>query len=170
MDKNEEKEREVKEENATKLENVALPIAPEYIKKIKDMLEEMDKSDDYELSLIKKDARSMFRNKRALNYIARLVEYNRRVARISLIAYFSDDYLNRRLDIIDEVITILIRQIQDLPTPEDIKELRGFSTRKTELDLLMKKLKELTDQAEKEKSEAFRKIDVARQQVLKDIV
>ena len=171
MDENEEKEREVKEEtDATKLENVTLPVAPEYGKTIKDVLEAMDNDNANIRSLINKDARSMFRNKRALNYIAHLLEYNHRAARISLIAYFSADYLNRKIDMLEEVIMILMRQIKDLPAPDDVKELREFSTRKTELDLLMKKLKELTDQADKEKAEAFRKIDVARQQVLKDIV
>lgn len=171
MDKNEEKEREVKEKtNAAKLENVALPVASEYAKVIKDILKNMDNDNARISSLINKDARSLFRNKRALNYIAHLLEYNHRAARISLIAYFSADYLNRKLEMLEEVIMILMRQLKDLPAPEDIKELREFSTRRTELDLLMKKLKELTDQAEKEKGEAFRKIDVARQQVLKDVV
>lgn len=59
---------------------------------------------------------------------------------------------------------------EETPTPEDMKGLRELSTRKTELDVLMKKLKELTAQAEKEKADAFRKIDVARQQVLEDVV
>jgi hypothetical protein len=171
LDKNEEKEREVKKEtNATKLENVTLPVAPEYGKTIKDVLEAMDNDKARVFSLINKDARSLFRNKRALKYIAHLLEYNHRAARISLIAYFSADYLDRKIEMLEEIIMILMRQLKDLPAPEDIKELREFSTRKTELDLLMKKLKELTDQAEKEKGEAFRKIDVARQQVLKDVV
>lgn len=171
MDKSEEKEREVKEKrDATKLETVALPVAPEYGKALKDVLEEMDSNNAGMRSLINKDARSIFRNKRALKYIAHLVEYNHHVAKMTMIAYFSADYLNRKLEMLEEVITILMRQMKDLPAPEDIKQLREFSTRKDELDLLMKKLKELTDQAEKEKAEAFRKIDVARQQVLKGIV
>jgi hypothetical protein len=40
----------------------------------------------------------------------------------------------------------------------------------TEIDSLIKNLKDLTDQAEKEKIETFKKLDKARQQVLRDSV
>jgi len=160
----------MKEAKTAKSEEVTLPIAPEYGKQVKETLEMIEKSYAMARSNIRKDATSMFSNKRTLNYIANLVELAHWSARLSVITYFSADFLNRKAEVLEEVIVILSRQLKDVPAPEDIKELREFSTRKIELDSLMKKLKELTDQAEKEKAEAFKKIDVARQQVLKDIV
>jgi hypothetical protein len=173
LDKNEEKERKVKDgKSATDLEAVVLPVASEYGKALKETLDELERYHADFHSLIEQDAKSMFRNKSvcALSHTVELEDYIYRIARISLIAYVSDDYLNRKLGVLEDVIKVVIRQIKDLPSPEDVKELHGFSTRKTELDLLMNKLKELTDQAEKEKAEAFKKIDRARQQVLKDVV
>jgi hypothetical protein len=170
LDQNEEKEREIKEDNSTKLERVALPIASEYAKEVQKMLDEMDESDNQVLSLINKDAKSMFKNKRALKYIARLIEYNRQVARTSVVAYFGTDYTNRKLNMLEEVITTLIQYITSLPQPEDMKKLKDFSQQMAELDVLMKKLKELEDQAEQEKAEAFKRIDKVRQQVLKDVI
>jgi len=170
LDKNEEEDRKIEDKTFSKLETVTLPVASEYSKGIKDVLETIDKYYASALLTISKDSRSLFSNKGMLRYIANLVELAHWSARLCLIAYFSADFLNRKAQMLEEVIVILSRQLKDMPAPEDIKELREFSTRKTELDSLMKKLKELTDQAEKEKAEAFKKIDIARQQVLKDIV
>ena len=171
MGKNEEKERKIEEnETFSKLEQVTVPIGQEYGKAIKDVLEIIDKSYVSALSAIGKDTRSIFSNKRTLRYIANLVELAHWSARLSLLAYFSSDFLNRKVEMLEEVIVILSRQLKDMPAPEDIKKLRELATTKTEIEALMKKLKEMTDQSEKEKVDTFRKIDRARQQVMKDIV
>jgi len=158
------------EAKTLKFEEVTLPIAPEYGKQVKETLETIEKSYAMARSNIRKDATSTFSNKRTLNYIANLVELAHWSARLSLITYFSAAFLNRKADVLEEVIVILSRQLKDMPAPEDIKKVRELSATKTEIEALMKKLKEMTDQSEKEKVETFRKIDKARQQVMKDIV
>jgi hypothetical protein len=167
LDKNEEKEREIE---IAKLEAITLPIAPEYGKAMKDILESIDKTDANTLLAISKDAMSLFSNKRTLGYIRVLVENLHRIARVSLITFVSTDLLNRKLGLHEQILLILQKQMQRLPTPEDVKKLKELSIRMTELDSLMEKLKKMSDEAEIEKAEAFRKLDKARQQVLKGVV
>jgi hypothetical protein len=92
------------------------------------------------------------------------------MTRIELVSYFAGDYLNRKLALLEEIVLILANKVKDLPASADVKKLKTISQRMTEIDSLIKNLKDLTDQAEKEKIETFKKLDKARQQVLRDSV
>jgi hypothetical protein len=170
LDKNEEKERGMKDRIASKNIDAVLPVAQDRTEGLKELLDTMEKSREYALSQVRKDAKSIFSNKRNLAYIELLIQLSHDTSRMGLVTYFSADYLNRKINILEKALTIAFNQITDLPRPEDMKKMREMATRMTELDALMKKLKEMTDQAEMEKANTFKKRDMARQQVLKGVV
>lgn len=169
MDKNEEKEREVKEPEEV-FNEIVLPVAQEYSEVIKNLLTKVDESHANMVSAIDEDAKSFLSNRRMLSYVRLLVVISHDIAKTSFITYFSADYIRRKLDLLEQAFLIMQKQLKDFPASEDVKKLREMSVRMTELDSLMAKLKKLEDQAEMEKADAFRKLDKARQQVLKDDV
>jgi hypothetical protein len=170
LDKNEEKERKVKGETKEVALDFVLPVAQDRAETLNGMLAQFDKSREWAVSAIGKDEKSLLSNKRTLHYIKNLVQIVHDIVGIGLVTYFSADYLNRKVDLLEQVILIMQKQMKDLPAPEDLKKIREISAQKGELEALMDKLKQLEDEAEMEKMNTAKKLDKARQQVMKDIV
>lgn len=173
MDKNEEKDREVKQDANTTAEDMAkmfLPVAQDHAESLNALLKWVAEAENSLLSAVEKDMKSILNNKRTLSYVRNLVLFTHDVAGAALISYFSADYLGRKLDLLEQALVLMQRQLKDLPASEDVKKVREMSTRMTEMDALMAKLKQMTDQQELEKVNAWEKIDTARKQVMRDIV
>jgi hypothetical protein len=158
------------EETKQAIENIALPISQENVKALKNLMEAIDKWKEDASEEIDKETKSLFTNKKFLRYVLNLVNVLYESYRASEIAYFSLDFINRKVMMLEQVLTVMQNQLKEMPASEDVKKFREMSARMTEMDSLMTKIKQMTEQAEMEKANAFRKLDKARQQVMEDIV
>ena len=171
MDKNEDRQQEeVSQIPSKEVPALFLPVAQEYGEVLKDLLATLEKSREYSLSLIRNDIKSLFSNKRMLYHIMYLVQISHDMAKIGLVSYFSGDYLNRKLALLENIVLTMQSKMKDLPASADVKKLKTISKQMTEMDSLIKNLQDLANQSEKEKIETFKKLDKARQQVLRDSV
>ena len=153
------------------LEPFYVPVSEEYAKDLQDFIVEIEKSRERALSEIRKDAKSIFTNKKTLAYILNLINISHEVSKDAMIGIYSLQFANEKIDLLEQAIAILMTKIgrlEKLSSVKDVKELKETQKEQEALDEIKAKIKV---QCEKEELLVNDKLDKIRREMLRfDVV
>lgn len=124
MDKDEERhENKVEKVKQKPLGIVYLPMALEYRDAVAGLLDDIENSRKDGQRLIQKRFKSMFADKTVLGIIAKLVNVSHEISSLAIKTAYTADYLNRKTEILEDILRKLVDKVKDMPAKEDFEEL-----------------------------------------------
>ena len=155
MDKTRSREKEKVETDVkpNTSERLELPVTPERLNELNDMLKMIDESHTRATKAIAKDARSFFGNKRMLFYILPLEETSHEMAKWTMISTYAVSNVDKRVANLEKIVAEITPRL-DI----DLKNVKAeIESLKTTLDSPMianvseflKKLKEAEERSKK---------------------
>ena len=138
MDKNENGNEKGKQGITQKpLGILKMPIATEYVEAVTELLNQIDKSNANDHSLLKMHEKSILVDKKMIAHVSFLSGLVHEVTKYAIVNAYTVDFLRQRTEILERIVRRLSEKTKDIPTKEELKKLEKVSTQLEHIDAVM---------------------------------